>query len=74
MPVFGIGEREEGVAHRCRAEPFVTGERVGLTRPFAAIGTARVVLARTSEPPCFSVIAIPIVTPDFSSAGRDDGS
>ena len=28
-------------------------------------GTARVVLARTSEPPCFSVIAMPMVMPCF---------
>src|SRR5262249_7939618 len=27
-----------------------------------------------SEPPCFSVIAIPIVTPDLPGIGREDGS
>ena len=32
-------------------------------------GTAAVVLARTSEPPCFSVIAIPARAPAFSGAG-----
>ena len=37
-------------------------------------GSARVVLARTSEPPCFSVIAMPMVAPAFSSAGREAGS
>jgi hypothetical protein len=31
-------------------------------------------LARTSLPPCFSVIAMPIVTPAFSAAGRAAGS
>src|SRR6516162_605394 len=31
-------------------------------------------LARTSEPPCFSVIAMPTVTPDLPAAGWDDGS
>ena len=36
--------------------------------------SARVVLARTSEPPCFSVIAMPTVAPDFSGAGRAAGS
>src|SRR5713226_551317 len=36
--------------------------------------SARVVLARTSEPPCFSVIPIPTNTPDFSPAGRNRGS
>src|SRR5207237_2357572 len=38
------------------------------TKPSAA-GSARVVLARTSDPPCFSVIAIPKSTPDFRAAG-----
>ena len=33
--------------------------------------TARVVFARTSEPPCFSVIAMPMVTAGFSSPGRE---
>ena len=37
--------------------------------PPAPIAVARVVLARTSEPPCFSVIAMPKVTPPFCSAG-----
>ena len=32
-------------------------------------GSARVLLARTSEPPCFSVIAMPHVMPTFSTAG-----
>ena len=36
----------------------------------APSGTARVALARTSDPPCFSVIAMPAVTPAFSPAGR----
>src|SRR6185312_868094 len=38
------------------------------------ISTARVVLARTSEPPCFSVIPIPSSTPRFSVAGMKLGS
>ena len=33
-------------------------------------GFAVVVLARTSEPPCFSVIAIPQRAPALSGAGR----
>ncbi len=37
-------------------------------------GTAVVVLARTSEPPCFSVIDMPAISPPFSSGGRNDGS
>ena len=36
--------------------------RAGPRRPHAT-GVARVVLARTSEPPCFSVIPMPIVLP-----------
>ena len=37
-------------------------------------GAAVVVLARTSEPPCFSVMAMPHVAPVFSPAGRSAGS
>ena len=37
-------------------------------------GSATVVFARTSEPPCFSVIAMPHVAPAFCSDGRFDGS
>ena len=32
-------------------------------------GTATVVLARTSEPPCFSVMPMPIVAPDLVARG-----
>jgi hypothetical protein len=42
--------------------------------PASPAGTAREVLARTSEPPCFSVIPIPSVMPDFSRHGRNAGS
>ena len=38
------------------------------------VGSAVVVLVLTSDPPCFSVIPMPIKAPDFSSAGRNDGS
>jgi hypothetical protein len=37
--------------------------------PPPSSGRATVVLARTSEPPCFSVIAIPASAPAFSGAG-----
>ena len=54
------------------AEPYeLVGHKYFVSAP---IGIARVVLARTSEPPCFSVIAMPIVTPCFSSAGTLRGS
>ena len=39
--------------------------------PPPSIGTATVVLARTSEPPCFSVIAIPHRAPALSGAGAE---
>ena len=56
--LVGLREHEEQVAHRRRAEPLVAGQRV-LAVGVAVVGRATVVLARTSEPPCFSVIAIP---------------
>ena len=37
-------------------------------------GTATVVLARTSEPPCLSVIAMPQIAEPFSAAGTEAGS
>ena len=40
----------------------------------AARGTARVVFARTSEPPCFSVMAMPDSRPRLPSGGRSPGS
>lgn len=38
------------------------------------VGAAVVVLARTSVPPCFSVMPMPKVTDAFSPAGRKAGS
>ncbi len=35
----------------------------------SSAGTATVVLVRTSEPPCFSVSAMPIRAPAFSPTG-----
>ncbi len=37
-------------------------------------GLATVVFARTSEPPCFSVIAMPAIAEPFSAAGIERGS
>ena len=37
-------------------------------------GSARVLLARTSLPPCFSVIAMPTVRPALLPIGRKSGS
>ena len=36
--------------------------------PAAPVGAARVVLARTSEPPCFSVMAMPAMAPALGAA------
>ena len=40
----------------------------------ARSATARVVLARTSEPPCFSVMPMPTVRPALSAIGASTGS
>lgn len=42
--------------------------------PSSASGRAPVVLARTSLPPCFSVIPMPKSTPAFCAAGRSSRS
>ena len=42
--------------------------------PSDPVGRARVTLARTSEPPCFSVIPMPARAPALSTAGRRPGS
>ena len=73
-PAIRIGERQEGVAHGRGAEPFVAHEPVLRPGPPSPKGKARVVFARTSEPPCFSVIAMPTVTPRFSAMGRRGAS
>ena len=65
-----LRQHEERVAHRRRDEELVADEFVSLPPPSAPTGMARVVLARTSEPPCFSVIAMPIVTPCFCIGGN----
>ena len=55
-----LGENEVDVAHRRRGEPLVTGQGVAA---ISSIGHRLVVPARTSDPPCFSVIDIPAVIP-----------
>ncbi len=42
--------------------------------PWAGAGSARVVFARTSDPPCFSVMAMPASSPALPSGGRSPGS
>jgi hypothetical protein len=42
--------------------------------PGSAVGVAAVVLVRTSEPPCFSVIPMPASSPRFSVGVRSPGS
>ena len=45
-----------------------------VSRQSAPSTTARVALARTSEPPCFSVMAMPSVSAAFAPAGWTEGS
>ena len=40
----------------------------------SALEVARVVFARTSEPPCFSVMAMPKIAEDFVAGSRSSGS
>ena len=70
-PAVGLREHEEEVAHRRRAEPLVAGELVLGRRPAAVQRPRGVVLARTSEPPCFSVIAIPHSAPRLLRRGDE---
>ena len=66
-PLGRLRQHEEHVAHRRRAEPLVPGRAGTRRRP---VGVAPwCVLARTSEPPCFSVIPMPASSPAFC-AGR----
>ena len=59
-PVRRLREHEERIRHRRRAEPLLPVERRTRRRRPAA---RAVVFARTSEPPCRSVIAIPQSAP-----------
>ncbi len=61
QPARRLRQHQERVAHRRRHEPFVAGDRGSRRRR----GSARVVLARTSVPPCFSVMPMPSVMPDL---------
>ena len=42
--------------------------------PSTEVGRASVTLARTSEPPCFSVMPMPARAPRLSDTGRSPGS
>ncbi len=55
-------------------EPLVAGDDVFGARPRLPTGSAVVVAARTSVPPCFSVMPMPIVTALFFAAGAKLGS
>ena len=44
------------------------------TRPSPRAGSARVVLVRTSEPPCFSVMPMPTLIDGLSPSGMSRGS
>ena len=65
-PLLRLRQHEEGVRHRRRHEPFVAGEAVEAGRLPAP---PCVMLARTSVPPCFSVMPMPRVSPAFSTGG-----
>ena len=69
-PARRLRQHQEGVAHGRRHEPLVAGDR-GIRRPARRCRRARPSssLARTSVPPCFSVMPMPMVTPRFSAAG-----
>ena len=71
-PPGRLREHQEAVAHRRRTEPLVAGER--RTRRRRPAARAVVVLARTSQPPCFSVMPMPKSAPAFSAAGRSPAS
>ena len=70
-------ERPRGACARTRNASLIGAEQNHLCpvrRHALPSCAARVVLARTSEPPCFSVIAMPISAPDFPAAGNGRGS
>ena len=69
-----LREDKEDVAHRRRGEPFVAGQAVAAVAVRLESGTAAVVPARTSEPPCFSVIDIPAVMPTLVAGTFSSGS
>jgi hypothetical protein len=59
-----------GVAHGGREKPFVAAQQILAAAAALMHGRATVVLARTSEPPCFSVMPMPIQM-DFSGSRAD---
>src|SRR5690606_34694817 len=62
-------------ASHCGAEKNHLWPVMMYSRPLDdAIGSARVVLERTSEPPCFSVMPMPISAPVFCPTGLLAGS
>jgi len=71
-------ERPPGACARTKNASFIGAEQNHLcprsVNEPSAVGVAAVVLARTSEPPCFSVIAMPMSTPALSPGGRSPGS
>ena len=70
----GLGQHQEGVRHRRGHEPLVAGDDVFGARAALPTGSAFVVVARTSVPPCFSVMPMPMVTALFFAAGAKLGS
>ena len=66
QPARRLRQHQEGIAHRRGQKPFVSGDRIA-----SPAGVAVVELARTSVPPCFSVMPMPSVMPGFSHHGRN---
>ena len=72
QPLRRLRQHQEDVVHRGRGEPLVPVQRVLAVD--AGRRAPRVTLARTSDPPCFSVIPMPARAPRFSATGRRPGS
>ena len=67
-PARRLRQHQERVRHRRRHEPLVAGDDVFAARSRRRrTGSAVVVAARTSVPPCFSVMPMPSVTARLAS-------
>ncbi len=71
QPAGRLRQHQEHVAHRRRGEPLVPGQACSCRRRSAS---RAVVPARTSEPPCFSVIDMPAVRPALVAGTSSSGS
>jgi hypothetical protein len=74
ISVIGSRHDQVCVAHRCREEPFVPAKRVFAAATTPTDRVAVVVFARTSDPPCFSVMPMPNQIKRLPEIGPSDGS